>query len=115
MSMMAVLGILGTVVVATLSPWLVEGVLKMPEELRPETLTTFYLLAFSIPIVIGTTGLRGILEAHQRFGLVNAVRIPLGIIPMRSLHPEAQVLYLPIGRYRSALAPGSSEELLGAD
>jgi len=79
MLMMSVLGVLGTVVVAALSPWLVGGVLKIQKELQPETLTSFYLLAVSIPIVIGTTGLRGILEAHQRFGLVNAVRIPLGI------------------------------------
>lgn len=79
MTLMAVLGVLGAVVVAALSPWLVGGVLKIPAELQPETLTAFYLLAASIPIVIGTTGLRGILEAHQRFGLVNAVRVPLGI------------------------------------
>jgi len=79
MSLMAVLGVLGAVVVAALSPWLVGGILKIPTELQPETLTAFYLLAASIPIVISTTGLRGILEAHQRFGLVNAVRIPLGI------------------------------------
>lgn len=80
MLLMMVLGVLGGVGVAALSPWLVGGVLKIPAELQPETLTAFYLLAASIPIVIGTTGLRGILEAHQRFGFVNAVRIPLGIV-----------------------------------
>ena len=79
MSLMSALGVLGAVAVAALSPWLVTAVLKIPAELQPETLTAFYLLAASIPIVISTTGLRGILEAHQRFGLVNAVRIPLGI------------------------------------
>jgi O-antigen/teichoic acid export membrane protein len=79
MSLMTVLGVLGAVVVAALSPWLVGSVLKIPAELQPETLMAFYLLAASVPIVIGTTGLRGILEAHQRFGLVNAVRIPLGV------------------------------------
>ena len=79
MSLMAALGFLGATVVALLSPWLVGGVLNIPTELQPETLKAFYLLAASIPIVIITTGLRGILEAHQRFGLVNAVRIPLGI------------------------------------
>lgn len=79
MSLMAVLGMLGAIVVAALSPWLVSSVLKIPPELQPETLKAFYLLAASIPVVISTTGLRGILEAHQHFGLVNAVRIPLGI------------------------------------
>jgi O-antigen/teichoic acid export membrane protein len=80
MSLMVVLGALGAVVIAALSPWLVGGVLKIPSELQPETLRAFYLLAVSLPIVIGSTGLRGILEAHQRFGLVNAVRIPLGVL-----------------------------------
>jgi O-antigen/teichoic acid export membrane protein len=79
MLLMMILGVLGTVMVVALSPWLVGSVLNIPSELQPETLTAFYLLAASIPIVIGTTGLRGILEAHQRFGLVNAVRLPLGI------------------------------------
>ncbi len=79
MMLMAALGVLGAVIVAGLSSWLVGNVLKIPAELQLETLKAFYLLAVSIPIVIGTTGLRGILEAYQRFGLVNAVRIPLGI------------------------------------
>lgn len=79
MSLMVVLGVLGAMVVALLSPWLVGKMLKIPPELQAETLMTFYLLAASVPIVIGSTGLRGVLEAHQRFGMVNAVRIPLGI------------------------------------
>ncbi len=79
MSLMGIFGILGAVIIAALSPWLVESVLKIPEELQIETLSAFYLLAVSIPVVISTTGLRGILEAHQRFGLVNIVRIPLGM------------------------------------
>jgi len=91
MLLMAVLGVLGAIVVAVLSPWLVSSVLNIPVELQPETLTAFYLLAISIPIVISTTGLRGILEAHQRFGLVNVVRIPLGIFTF--LGPVAVLLF----------------------
>ena len=79
MSLMVVLGVLGAVVAAALSPWLVGGVLNIPTELQSETLTAFYLLSVSVPIVISATGLRGILEAHQRFGLINTVRIPLGM------------------------------------
>lgn len=79
-SLMAALGVLGAAIVAALSPWLVGSVLKIPADLQLETLNAFFLLAISIPIVIGTTGLRGILEAHQRFGLVNAVRIPAGVL-----------------------------------
>jgi len=79
MSLMTVLGILGALVGALLSPWLVGGVLKIPPELQRESLTAFYILAASVPIVISTTGLRGILEARQRFGQINVVRIPLGM------------------------------------
>jgi O-antigen/teichoic acid export membrane protein len=43
-------------------------------------LLAFYWLAVSIPVVIITTGLRGILEAYQRFDAINIVRIPLGIL-----------------------------------
>ena len=53
--------------------------LNIPQALLSETLIAFYLLSASVPIVISSTGLRGILEAHQRFGLVNVVRIPLGV------------------------------------
>jgi len=79
MSLMGALGILGAIVITCLSPWLVGGVLEIPEELQSETLTAFYLLAVSIPIVVSATGLRGIIEAHQRFGVVNAIRLPLGM------------------------------------
>jgi O-antigen/teichoic acid export membrane protein len=79
MTLMMFLGVSASFALASLSPWLVNSILKIPPELQPETLTTFYLLAATMPFVITTTGLRGILEARQRFGLINAVRIPLGI------------------------------------
>lgn len=77
--LMLLLGVVGAIVVASLSPWLVHSVLKIPVVLQQETLNTFYLLALSIPIVISTAGLRGILEAYQRFGLVNVIRVPMGL------------------------------------
>lgn len=77
--LMGVLGITGGLVVAGISHWLVYDILNVPSKLQKETLDVFYLLSWSIPLVIGTVGLRGVLEAYQRFGLVNAVRIPLGV------------------------------------
>lgn len=78
--LMAVLGVLGACIVAVLSPWLVDDALNIPLELQAETLTAFYILAASIPVIISMTGLRGVLEAHQRFDLVNVVRMPLGMV-----------------------------------
>lgn len=79
MLLMGALGLLGMLFVMAGSAWLVGDILSIPPELQSETLVAFYLLAASIPIVISSTGLRGVLEAYQRFDIVNAVRIPLGI------------------------------------
>jgi len=79
LALMALLGMAAIAVVATLSPWLVHRALKIPIVLQAETLKAFYLLAISIPIIISTAGLRGVLEAYQRFDLTNVLRIPLGI------------------------------------
>jgi len=79
LALMFVLGVVGAILVALVSPWLVGSVLKIPHELQAETLHSFFIIAVSTPIVITTTGLRGILEARQMFGLVNAIRIPMGL------------------------------------
>lgn len=77
--LMLVLGLVGAVVMLLLSPWLVYGALKVPRELQVETLHAFYLLALSTPLVITSAGFSGILVARQRFGLLNAVDIPMGV------------------------------------
>src|SRR6266478_9288160 len=77
--LMLLVGVLGAAVVGLLSPWLVHRALNVPTVLQGETLQSFYLLGLSIPVVISTAGLRGLLEAHQRFGLINALRIPMGV------------------------------------
>ena len=76
--LMLLFGVLGAVVMAVLSPWMVHSVLRIPAAIQLETLRAFYVLAVSLPVVIATTALRGFLEAHQRFGASTAVRIPLG-------------------------------------
>src|SRR5882724_868228 len=77
--LMLALGLLGAVFVVLLSPWLVYRALHIPPALQREGLRSFYLLGLSIPVVISTAGLRGLLEAHQRFGMINALRVPMGV------------------------------------
>jgi O-antigen/teichoic acid export membrane protein len=77
--LMVAFGAVGTVIITTISPWLIHHVLKIPLELQGEALHSFYLLGLSVPVVITTAALRGLLEAYQRFGLINALRIPIGI------------------------------------
>ena len=80
MVLMTLLGAAGALIVWLITPWLVQSKLAIPADLQQETLLAFYWLAVSIPAVIVTTGLRGILEAYQRFDVINIVRIPLGIL-----------------------------------
>ena len=48
---MGLFGIIGAMVAAALSPWLVHNVLKIPRALQDETLKSFYLIALSVPVV----------------------------------------------------------------
>src|SRR6266403_1890350 len=77
--LMLLLGVVGTAVVVLLTPFLVVRVLHVPAALERETLNSFRVLGLSIPLVISTVGLRGFLEALQRFRLINALRIPMGV------------------------------------
>lgn len=76
--LMVVLGLAGTLVMSLFSPLLVQEMLNIPAALQPETLYSFYLLALSVPVILSTAGMQGVLKAYQRFGLLNAVRIPMG-------------------------------------
>jgi O-antigen/teichoic acid export membrane protein len=79
MGMMLLLGLFGAALVAGLTPWLVHHRLHIPLELQAETLKAFMAAAIGLPVVVTTTGLIGILESHQRFRLINTIRIPVGM------------------------------------
>lgn len=112
---LVVMMILGLVVATTLIillPWLAQNVLTIPAVLKKETLISFYLLALSVPLVIISVGLKGVLSAYQKFDLINWVRIPMGIyaflapVPVvkwyaNALHPVIAVLIL--GRFVAML------------
>jgi len=72
-------GVGGSLLAASLTPMLVHSWLTIPVELQPETVRAFLVAAAALPIVAATAGLIGILEAHQRFRLINIIRIPMGI------------------------------------
>jgi O-antigen/teichoic acid export membrane protein len=78
--LMLALGIAGAVIVSACTPWIVEHGLHVPPALQHESRTAFYLLAISLPFVVTSSGLRGILEAHQHFGLGTALRIPIALV-----------------------------------
>lgn len=93
MLLMSALGIAGGILLAVLSPWLVRSALNVPLALQSEALRAFLLLAFGLPWVISAGGLRGVLEAYQRFDIVNAIRVPTGVFSYL-----APLLVLPFDR-----------------
>jgi len=70
------LGLAGGMCAGAITPLLVGRILKIPMTLVGETTTAFFLLAASLPFVLASNGLRGVLEAGQRFDMVNYVKIP---------------------------------------
>lgn len=77
--MMGVLGLIGASVLAVLTPWLTSKVLRIPIDMQSETAGAFLLLAATVPVVVTATALQGVLEAYQRFDLVAAVGLPMGL------------------------------------
>jgi O-antigen/teichoic acid export membrane protein len=75
-SFQIVLGFVGAILLSVSTPLLVERILNIPPAFVDEARTTFYWIAWAIPLTILSTSFRGILEAAQRFDLVNAVKIP---------------------------------------
>jgi O-antigen/teichoic acid export membrane protein len=72
--------IAGGLVFALAAPWMVRFVLKISPVLQTEGIHSCYLLSISLPFVISTAGLRGILEAHQKFFAINLLRVPLALM-----------------------------------
>lgn len=91
--LMTVLGCVGALVGALASIFVAGEVLKVPSDMVAEARTIFVMLSLSLPVVIVTTGLRGVLEGHQRFDLTNILRLPLGLLTYAS-----PLLALPLGR-----------------
>ncbi|MEJ2502279.1 MAG: flippase, partial [Gemmatimonadota bacterium] len=64
-------------VAALLAGPLVTRFLTLSPSLEREAALCFMILAAATPAVVITNGFRGLLEADQRFGFINAIRIPV--------------------------------------
>jgi len=69
----------GSILLFFISKFFVLDIFKISENLKEETLYSFYVLAFTVPIVTTTAGLRGLLEAYQEFKSINIIRVFLGV------------------------------------
>jgi O-antigen/teichoic acid export membrane protein len=79
LALMLGLGVIAALVIALGARWLVESALKIPFALQPEAVTAVRVLAWAVPLVVTSAGLRGVLEAQGRFVITNAVRAPMGV------------------------------------
>jgi len=70
------IGIVGALLMAAAVPYLVDRFLKLSPSNAAETKLSFLILAVSFPLVLGGNSIRGVLEAVQRFDVVNYVKIP---------------------------------------
>lgn len=76
--MMGVLGLIAAAVLGGGASYAVRHILSVSSYLQHETVIILYLLAATVPLVILTSGMTGVLTAYQRFDLITKVRIPIG-------------------------------------
>ena len=75
-ALQAVIGVVAGLGLLLASSVLVEYVLRVPAALVGPATDAFRILALTVPVVVLGASVRGVLEAIQRFDLVNAVRGP---------------------------------------
>lgn len=78
--MQTIFGLVGMSLMIAVTPFLAERVLKIPPVNLAEAKDSLILMALSLPFAIVAPSIRGVLEAGQRFDLVNAVKIPTNTV-----------------------------------
>lgn len=94
LSLLVALGCIGGIIAAIFVPVSVTHFFKMPASFVGEARAALFILCASMPIILGSDALRGVLEAAQRFDLVNCVRVPTSI-----LFYLLAVLVIPLGAH----------------
>lgn len=62
------------------TPSLVDLFFNIPDDLKSLTKKCFYLIAITLPFITGLAAVKGVLEAQQRFRLLNIIKIPSSIL-----------------------------------
>ncbi len=77
--LMTLLGSAVALLIACFIGPIVHSLLSVPPALQAEAVAGMWWLVAALPLVVLATGLRGVLEAHHAFKLLNIVRTPLGV------------------------------------
>jgi O-antigen/teichoic acid export membrane protein len=80
LSLTLVFGFVGAGIINAGAGILVHNILNIEAVLQAEGIAAMRILAIGLPAVVLTAGLVGILQAHQRFATITAVRVPLGVL-----------------------------------
>jgi O-antigen/teichoic acid export membrane protein len=78
--LLVALGCAGGALLAAFVPMAVTHWFKMPSSFVPQARASLFILAASMPVMLSNDALRGVLEAAQRFDLVNYVKVPGSIL-----------------------------------
>lgn len=92
-ALLAAIGVLSGAILAAVSGVLTNSIFSIEEALVGEAHLTFILLGCTVPFVLVSTGLRGNLEARQRFDLTNGAAVPLALLSY--FGPVAIALFTP--------------------
>lgn len=87
--LMAMLGVVAGMLMAAAASWGVGLIQDVPDRL--EAINAVYAMALAMPFIVLTSGFRGILEARHAFGIINLIRLPMGLFTF--LGPLVVVLY----------------------
>lgn len=71
------LGLIAGLVMAICAPWGVGLINSVPD--KQEAIYAVYAMALAMPFIVLTSGFRGILEAFHAFGVINVIRVPMGL------------------------------------
>lgn len=95
---MLFVGILASLVIYIITPYLVKNALKIPHNLENETIQVICNLTIIIPILISSSVLLNFLAAYQRFDLISYVRGPIGLFtfigPALVLQATSNMVYV---------------------
>lgn len=87
--LMAALGVAAGVLLALLAPWGSSRLEAVPDQ--AEAMQAMQAMAWAMPFIVLTSGLRGVLEARHAFMAINLIRLPMGLFTF--LGPLAVVLW----------------------
>ena len=78
-ALLMLLGVFATILLIVFTPLLIKNILNIPDFLINEGIISLIYVSLSLPLMLVSAGVHGILAAQQRFDLINLIQIPFGI------------------------------------